>query len=228
MHTWRLRPPPATSSRRRRIEPCAEPGQALEELRAAVARRERADVRSHDHGVVALHRGQQCNPREYSFPPEVSPSILKASAFPSSSTRTSNGEFAPVPLWPANLDANRLAHEAASAFSKKLGSLEESFLISACGAASTLLAFNAANAAAGKTGGFFDLPNDAALDLQLARAQVGPAKDEFIFDVQGHFIDTPKGNPKGAGGLHQGRVHGQRHRRHGAVLRALRRATPSR
>ena len=27
---------------------------------------------------------------------------------------TSNGEFAPVPLSPANLEANRLAHEAAA------------------------------------------------------------------------------------------------------------------
>ena len=46
------------------------------------------------------------------------------------------------------------------------------------------------------SGGFFDLPRESALDQQLARVQVGPAKDEFIFDVQGHFIDTPKGNPK--------------------------------
>jgi uncharacterized protein len=111
---------------------------------------------------------------------------------------TSNGEFAPVPLWPANLEANRLAHEAAAANSKRLGYSKRTFLISACGAASTLLAFNAANAAAGRTGGFFDLPKEAALDLQLARAQVGPAKQEFILDVQGHFIDTPKGNPKSA------------------------------
>jgi uncharacterized protein len=111
---------------------------------------------------------------------------------------TSNGEFAPVPLWPANVEANRLAHEAAAENSKRLGYSKRTFLISACGAASTLLAFNAANATAGRTGGFFDLPKEAALDLQLARAQVGPAKQEFILDVQGHFIDTPKGNPKSA------------------------------
>jgi predicted TIM-barrel fold metal-dependent hydrolase len=110
----------------------------------------------------------------------------------------SNGEFEPVPLWPANLEANRLAHEAASLFSGKLSLTRRQFLTSACGAASTLLAFNSANAAAGRTGGFFDLPQDAALDEQLARAQVGPAKDEFIFDVQGHFIDKPKRNPKDA------------------------------
>src|SRR5206468_3781432 len=93
---------------------------------------------------------------------------------------TSNGEFAPVPLWPANLEANRLAHEFASSFSKRTNLTRRSFLVSTCGAASTLLAFNAANAAAGRSGGFFDLPKDAALDERLARAQVGPAKDEFI------------------------------------------------
>jgi predicted TIM-barrel fold metal-dependent hydrolase len=111
---------------------------------------------------------------------------------------TSNGEFAPVPLWPANVEANRLAHEAAAVNAKRLGRSKRAFLTSACGAASTLLAFNAANAAAGRSGGFFDLPKEAAVDMQLARAQVGPARQEFILDVQGHFIDTPKGNPKNA------------------------------
>ena len=111
---------------------------------------------------------------------------------------TSNGEFAPVPLSPANLAANRLAHEFVSSCSKKTNLTRRRFLVSSCGAASTLLAFNAANAAAGRAGGFFDLPKDAAFDEPLARVQLGPAKDEFIFDVQGHFIDTPKGNVKSA------------------------------
>jgi predicted TIM-barrel fold metal-dependent hydrolase len=110
---------------------------------------------------------------------------------------TSNGEFVPVPLSPANREANRRAHEAASRNARRLDISKREFLVSACGAASTLLAFNDANAAAGRTGGYFDLPQEAALDQQLARVQVGPAKDELIFDVQGHFIDTPKGNPKG-------------------------------
>src|SRR5688572_1483781 len=111
---------------------------------------------------------------------------------------TSNGEFVPVPLSAANRAANRLAHEHASAFSRKLSLTRRSFLVSACGAASTLLAFNAANAAAGRTGGFFAVSKEAALDPQLARLQVGPAKQEFILDVQGHFIDTPKRNAKSA------------------------------
>jgi hypothetical protein len=111
---------------------------------------------------------------------------------------TSNGEFVPVPLSPANRGANRRAHEHASVFSRKLSLDRRSFLVSACGAASTLLAFNAANAAAGSTGGFFAVSKEAALDPQLARLQVGPAKQEFILDVQGHFIDTPKRNAKSA------------------------------
>jgi len=104
---------------------------------------------------------------------------------------TSNGEFVPVPLSPANRMANALAHEAATAHAKRLNMARRKFLISSCGAASTLLAFNQAH---GKT---YDITPEAALDEQLARVQTGPAKDEFIFDVQGHFIDTPKGNAKG-------------------------------
>jgi len=106
---------------------------------------------------------------------------------------TSNGEFAPVPLSAANRSANRFALEQASLNSKRLGLSRRKFLVSSCGAASTLLAFNAVH---GKTGGFYELEPEAALDQQLARVQVGPAKDELVFDVQGHFVDTPKGNPR--------------------------------
>jgi uncharacterized protein len=96
---------------------------------------------------------------------------------------TSNGEFTPVPLSPANCAANDLAHKAADKNAKRLAVSRRDFLISACGAASTLLAFNTANAAAGKAGGFFDLPAEAALEPKLG------GQGEFIFDVQGHFVD---------------------------------------
>lgn len=106
---------------------------------------------------------------------------------------TSNGEFMPVPLSSANRAANRLAHEEATRNAKRLGFSRRKFLISSCGAASTLLAFNKAH---GVGAGFYDLAPEARFEEQLARVQTGPAKSEFIFDVQGHFIDTPKGNPK--------------------------------
>ena len=109
---------------------------------------------------------------------------------------TCNGEFVPVPLSAANREANRLAHAAAERNAKRLDISKRDFLVSACGAASTLLSFNAANAAAGITGGFFDLPREASLEPELAQAALG-GKGEFIFDVQGHFVGTPEGNARG-------------------------------
>ena len=103
----------------------------------------------------------------------------------------SNGEFAPIPLDASLRNANALASQWASDCARKLRRSRREFLTSACGAASTLLAFNAAHAAAGRSGGFFQLPQTAALDPQLAAAELG--KREFIFDVQGHFV-----NPTGA------------------------------
>jgi len=103
----------------------------------------------------------------------------------------SNGEFAPIPLGPEHRRANALAHEAADRHAKRLGLKRRDFLKGAAGAASTLLALNEAYAASGKSGGWFDLPRESALDLQLARSALD--KREFIFDVQGHFV-----NPTGA------------------------------
>ncbi|MGD8476183.1 MAG: amidohydrolase family protein, partial [Burkholderiales bacterium] len=100
---------------------------------------------------------------------------------------TSNGEFVPLPLSQASRHANHLAHEQASINSKRRALSRRDFLVSACGAASTLLAFNQAYAAAGKAGGWFDIDAQAALDPQVAATHLD--KNEFIFDVQGHFVD---------------------------------------
>ena len=100
---------------------------------------------------------------------------------------TSNGEFVPVPLSRANRQGNRLALEEATENARRTGQNRRRFLMGSAGAATTLLAMNRANAAVGKTGGWFDLPAEAALDEQLAAATVGG--DEFIFDVQGHYVD---------------------------------------
>jgi uncharacterized protein len=104
---------------------------------------------------------------------------------------TSNGEFAPVPLDAGLRRANRLAWEQADHFACRLGVGRRKFLVSSCGAASTLLAFNACHAEDKRQGGYFEVSKDAALEPQLASAEL--AKSEFIFDVQGHFV-----NPTGA------------------------------
>ncbi|MEC9364619.1 MAG: amidohydrolase family protein [Pseudomonadota bacterium] len=104
---------------------------------------------------------------------------------------TTNGEFAPIPLAPVHRYANRVALEAATRNARRVGMPRREFLVSACGAATTLLGMNAAYAAAGARGGYFELPAEAAVDGAAAEALL--RKNEFIFDVQGHFV-----NPSGA------------------------------
>ena len=104
---------------------------------------------------------------------------------------TTNGEFAPIPLEAVHLEANATALDRATANSKRLGLDRRSFLVSACGAASTFLAFNDAFASRGVRGGFYDIPKEASLDQHAARSAIDG--NEFIFDVQGHFV-----NPTGA------------------------------
>ena len=104
---------------------------------------------------------------------------------------SSNGEYEPIPLEAVHHHANFLAHETANTNAKRLGLDRRSFLVSACGVAGSLLGMNAAYAQQGKRGGYFDLDKTAALDLVAARSAVDGK--EFIFDVQGHFV-----NPTGA------------------------------
>ncbi len=104
---------------------------------------------------------------------------------------TTNGEFVPIPLEPVHRRARQLAHAAATANAKRLGLTRRAFLVSACGAASSLLTMNAAYAANGRRGGYYALSSEAAFDLQVARSALDGG--EFIFDVQGHFV-----NPTGA------------------------------
>lgn len=100
---------------------------------------------------------------------------------------TSNGEFAPIPLSKANRLGNRAALDDATANARRLGRGRRRFLVSACGTATTLLAINRVNAAAERRGSFFDVPEAAAFEADLAEATVGG--EEFIFDVQGHYVD---------------------------------------
>jgi uncharacterized protein len=104
---------------------------------------------------------------------------------------TTNGEFAPIALAPVHHRARALAFDAADRNAGRLGVTRRAFLASACGAASTLLAMNAAYAAAGKRGGYYALERESALEMQVARSALD--KGEFVFDVQGHFV-----NPTGA------------------------------
>ncbi|MDO9476323.1 MAG: amidohydrolase family protein [Pseudohongiella sp.] len=104
---------------------------------------------------------------------------------------TSNGEYEPMALSLRNIQGNELAHQKATDNARFCGLDRRRFLVSSCGVASTLLAINQVNASAGKLGGFYQISDDAAFDVQLAAEAV--EGKEFIFDVQGHFV-----NPNGA------------------------------
>jgi len=101
---------------------------------------------------------------------------------------TTNGEFAPRPLAAHNELANRLARQQVGINAARLGLSRRGFVTTAAGAATTLLAFNQANAAFGRTGGFYDIAQAAALDQGAADAAL--AKREFIFDIQGHHVNA--------------------------------------
>ncbi len=103
---------------------------------------------------------------------------------------TSNGEYEPIPISAVNEKANRLALDQAGEHARKTGQSRRKFLVSSCGAASSLLAFNQANAYSNLLGGYFDVRKESALDSFSAAAQV--EGEEFIFDVQGHYV-----NPEG-------------------------------
>ncbi|XOV84024.1 MAG: amidohydrolase family protein [bacterium] len=104
---------------------------------------------------------------------------------------TSNGEYLPLVMRKEHQAANTLALETATRYARKTGVGRRQFLVGASGAAATLLAFNSAYAAAGKSGGFYDIKKSAAFDVDEANATF--QKPGFILDVQGHFV-----NPEGA------------------------------
>jgi hypothetical protein len=99
---------------------------------------------------------------------------------------TTNGEYCPVPLPKVNQIANGVAHQRVDAAAKRLGMKRRDFLVSGCGAAVTLMAFNEVHAAIGMDGGTFDIDKPAM--WEPAAADYALKGDEFIFDIQGHHV----------------------------------------
>jgi predicted TIM-barrel fold metal-dependent hydrolase len=100
----------------------------------------------------------------------------------------SNGEFVPPPLSPVERAAIRRARADCEDYAKRTGMSRASFLRSICGAATTLLALQGCARDADRLlGGFWDVPPEAALEEDAARAVL--AGEEFVFDVQGHHLE---------------------------------------
>jgi uncharacterized protein len=110
----------------------------------------------------------------------------------------SNGEFLPPPISPVAAETIRRTREAADRQARRLGVSRRTFLRSVAGAALMLgILDRTARDARGATGGRYRLPADAAGDLDAARSVLGG--DEFIFDVQVHYLNFDLTQPGGLG-----------------------------
>jgi hypothetical protein len=99
---------------------------------------------------------------------------------------TTNGEFCPRPLPEINRIANEVAHRRIGEATKRLKLKRRDFLVSSCGAAATLLAFNEVHVAAGAAGGSFEIDKPAMWEPDAADHVL--KGDEFVFDIQGHHV----------------------------------------
>jgi uncharacterized protein len=105
----------------------------------------------------------------------------------------SNGEYDPLPLSPVARETIRRARAACDDNARRTGMSRRQFLYSLCGAATTLLALNgcskeeATSARRRDPGGRYEIPPTATTEPEVARQVL--AGDEFVFDLQGHFLE---------------------------------------
>jgi hypothetical protein len=76
---------------------------------------------------------------------------------------TSNGEFVPVPLQPVHHYARQLSLDAATVNARRLGQSRRGFLVSLCGAASTLLGERLHAGAVKLAGALYDVDGGAVV-----------------------------------------------------------------
>ena len=108
----------------------------------------------------------------------------------------SNGEYEPQPLSPVVQEAIRRARVACDENASRTGMTRREFLLSVCGAATTLAVLNACSREAeratrttpsGRPGGSYDIPSEATTDPEAAHEAIGG--EEFVFDIQGHLLE---------------------------------------
>jgi uncharacterized protein len=109
----------------------------------------------------------------------------------------SNAEYDPEPELPLVLrETVRLATEACDRNARRLGISRREFLLSICGAATTLALLDSCSREAhladpfrvtSEPGGRYLIPPEATVDPEPAHAAIGG--DEFVFDIQGHLLE---------------------------------------
>ncbi len=130
----------------------------------------------------------------------------------------SNGEFTPVPLTPLQQEVVRRLRSLADERARRLGISRRRFLASAAGMTTAMAVLNACSreqaavqpppppsptsaatavptpSATAEPGGSFEVPAEAEQDI--AQAEDLLSGDEFIFDVQTHFLEYETEPPR--------------------------------
>ena len=104
----------------------------------------------------------------------------------------SNGEFHPIPHSPVVREAIRRTYRLADENARRLNMSRRRFLSSITGAAATLFVLAACSKEEAadrgeRPGGTFDVSEDATRDTATALEELGG--EEFIFDVQTHYVN---------------------------------------
>jgi hypothetical protein len=100
----------------------------------------------------------------------------------------SNGEYIPKPASRFTREVARRTREVADRHARAIGMSRRQFLVSSMGAATMLTVLGAcAKNEEGSPGGTFAVDPEAQKDPAAAADSLGG--DQFVFDVQGHFLD---------------------------------------
>ena len=101
----------------------------------------------------------------------------------------SNAEYDPTPLTPVMQETIRRAYAECERNARYTGMSRRQFMLSLCGAATTLLALNACTREALKRtpGGTYDVSPESTVDEEAAREKL--AGNEFVMDIQGHLLE---------------------------------------
>lgn len=107
----------------------------------------------------------------------------------------SNGEIAPTAPTSLTIEATRRARDLVERQARRRGMPRREFLRTAMASAAVLLTLDACSTESrdGRSGGRFDVPEEATVDPDAAREVLGG--DEFVMDVQTHFLDLDPAAP---------------------------------
>ena len=126
------------------------------------------------------------SPRERA---RVVPAERAAAATPVPTRVVSNGEFTPPPQTLEQRRVERRIWELAEAHGSRLGMSRREFLRSASGMAAAFLAMNEVY------GPLFSVAEAEAADLEVSAERTRVLSDQFVFDVQVHFVRDDYDDP---------------------------------